>query len=220
MQRRWLLALLALVALVLTGLAASAFRAADRADGKKAAQRADWEAFLQEYDADKDGQLTKEEVPGWLHHNFARLDANKDGKLSKDELEKGAAYLQQRRRPSDVIAVLVEMSDCDECCAEELQLVYETLRKIDRNNDGKIDADELKGGRASIIKERVDGLFKDLDKDRDGKISKSEARGQIRAHFAELDRNKDGSVDRDELVAAASAKPDKATDKPASRPEK
>jgi len=227
MWRRWFLGPLAVVALVLTGLAAAALRPDERddksrggrPDGKKAAQVADWEAFLQEYDQNKDGYLTKDELPGWLHHNFGRLDTNKDGKISKDELEKGVAYLHQRRRPSGIIAVLVEMSDCDECCAEELQVVYDTLRKIDRNGDGKIDADELKSGRALVVKERVDGLVKELDRDGDGKISKSEARGQVRAHFADLDTNKDGFVDRDELMAGASAKPEVA-DKPTPRREK
>jgi len=227
MQRRWLLALTAAVGLALCGLAAAAFRHNGRDDGSgpprqggaKPARVADWEAFLHEYDENKDGYLTKEEVPAWLHHHFARLDRNKDGKLSKDELENGAAYLQQRRRPSDVIAVLIEMSDCDECCAEEVQLAYDTLRKMDRNADGKIDADELKHGRAAVLKDRVDGLLKRLDRDRDGKISRSEARGQVRTYFAELDTNKDGFVDRAELEAGASAKHD-GLGKPTPREEK
>jgi len=174
----------------------------------------DFDAFLKEYDRDKDGSLSKEEMPEWLHYNFARLDANKDGKVSKEELEKGVALLQQRRRPSDVVFVLVEMSDCDECSAEELQRAYEFLHKLDKNNDGKLDAKEIEAGRTQIVKDRVDAILKRLDADKDGKISKDEARGAVKEHFDELDANKDGYVDRDELTAGASAKPSDGKDKP------
>jgi len=184
-------------------------RSDDKKDDKKAkrAPLVDVDAFMKEYDRDKDGFLSKDEMPEWLHYNFNRLDTNKDGKISKEELQKGMAYLQQRRRPSDVVIVLVEMSDCDECCAEEAQRAYDFLRKLDKNKDGKLDADEIKAGRELIFKERVDSLMKRLDADKDGKISKKEARGLIKEHFDQLDKNKDGFIDRDELTAAVSAKP-------------
>src|SRR4051794_39864495 len=120
----------------------------------------DIDAFMKEYDRNKDGYLTKDEMPEWLHYTSARLDTDKDGKVSKDELTKGMAYLQQRRRPSDVVIVLVEMSDCDEGCGEEIQRAYEFLYKLDKNKDGKLDADELKAGREMILKQRVDGIIK------------------------------------------------------------
>jgi len=181
---------------------------ADQKKDNKAERRplVDVDAFMREYDRNKDGYLSKDELPEWLHHNFARLDTDKDGKISKEELTRGVTYLQQRRRPSDVVIVLVEMSDCDECCTEELQRAYEFLSKLDKNKDGKIDADELKAGREMLVKERVERILKRLDTDRDGKISAKEARGLIKEHFEQLDTNKDGFVDRDELMKAASAR--------------
>jgi len=194
----------------------------DEKKGEKAKGRplVDVDAFLKEYDKDKDGYLSKDEMPEWLHYNFARLDADKDGKISKEELRKGMAYLQQRRRPSDVVFVLVEMSDCDEGCGEEAQRAYEFLRKLDKNKDGKLDADELKAGREQILKQRVDGIFSRLDADKDGKISKQEARGLVKEHFDELDRNKDGFVDRDELTAGAAAKVKQEKDKGKEKPDR
>jgi len=207
---RWAL----ILPLVLVGGLVAIGKAAPKEDRKEEAKKdegkgrrlIDVDAFLAEYDRNKDGSLSKEEVPEWLRYNFARIDTNKDGKLSKSELEKGVAYLHQRRRPSDVVAVLVEMSDCDECCVEELQHVYETLRKLDTNKDGKIDTEELKAGRKQIVEERVKNVMGRLDANKDGKISKEEARGQVKEHFAELDKNQDGFVDREELLAAAMAK--------------
>jgi Ca2+-binding EF-hand superfamily protein len=204
-MHRWTLLLLA----ALVGLlpAADEGKPATKDDKKaKARPLVDIDAFLAEYDRDKDGFLSKEELPEWLHHAFARLDTNKDGKISKDELREGMALLQPRRRPSDLMMVLVEMSDCDEGCGEEVQRAYEFLRKLDKNNDGKLDADELKAGREMVINERVGAILRRLDADKDGKISKKEARGMVKDHFDELDKNKDGFVDKEELLAAARAK--------------
>src|SRR4051812_31279649 len=190
MQRLLLLAVLALMVLA-AGLAAAA-----EPSGKSAPQKPksgaetekvpvhfDAAEFLKDHDRDKDGYLSRDELPKRFRHNFDRIDANKDGKLSVQELQKGEAYLQPRRRPSDVVLILVEMSDADEDCAEEVQRVYELVRQLDRNKDGKIDTDELRAGREAVIKERVDTIFEELDRNKDGKISRDEARGQIRRYF-------------------------------------
>jgi len=87
-------------------------------------------------------------------------------------------------------------------------VVYEFLRKLDRNNNGKIDADELRSGREQLVNQRVDSILKALDTNKDGKISREEARGQIKRHFDDLDTNKDGFISRDELVKAAHEKPE------------
>jgi len=160
-----------------------------------------------EYDRNHDGFLQREELPEELRANFDKVDVNKDGKISPEELHRGMVYFQRQRRPSDLVFVLVEMSDCDECCAGELQTAYDALRKLDRNHDGKIDAEELRQGREAMIAARVDRILKALDANKDGKISKDEARGMIREHFQQLDRNGDGYVDRQELMRGAAERP-------------
>jgi len=226
MQRLFLFLVLALLSV---GLVASEDRKEKRDSDKPPADKSgtdnttkagkpvpffDVDEFIKEYDANKDGSLSKEELPERFRHNFDKLDTNKDGKLSREELQKGFAHLQPQRRPSDFVFILVEMSDCDECCAEELQTVYDFLKKLDKNNNGKIDADELKAGREQMINNRVDGIFKALDTNKDGKISKEEARGQIKRHFDDLDSNKDGFISRDELLKAAHEKPSELPRKP------
>jgi Ca2+-binding EF-hand superfamily protein len=167
----------------------------------------DVDRFFAEYDKNKDAFLTKDELPERLRHAFDKIDANKDGKISREELRQGIAYLQPRRRPSDVVFVVIEMSDCDEGCAAEVQRMYDVLRSLDKNKDGKIDADELKAMRQQLVAERVDHLIRELDADKDGKISREEAKGEIKRNFDEIDANKDGYIDRDELLRAATAKP-------------
>jgi Ca2+-binding EF-hand superfamily protein len=165
------------------------------------------DAFLNDYDANKDGFLSREELPPELRWGFERMDTNKDGKLSREELVRGAGYLHPQRRPSDMVYALIEMSEDDKEALTEAQRAYDILRNLDKNKDGKIDPDELKAMRESLVKERVDYIFKSLDANKDGRISQTEARGPIRDHFAVIDRNRDGFIDREELLKAALENP-------------
>jgi Ca2+-binding EF-hand superfamily protein len=159
--------------------------------------------FIDEYDRNKDGFIQREELPPRLRHAFDQIDTNKDGKLSREELEAGAAFLQPKRRPSDIVNVLIGTSESDDDSAPELQAMYDVLRKVDKNGDGKIDADELKEYREKMIEERVDNLIKELDTNKDGKISRDEAWGRVKRDFDKIDLNKDGFLDREELLKAA-----------------
>jgi Ca2+-binding EF-hand superfamily protein len=99
------------------------------------------------------------------------------------------------------------MSDCDQGCQGELQQIYDVLRTLDKNKNGKIDPDELNAMRHQLIEQRADYLIKELDTNKDGKISRSEAKGQLKKDFDRIDVNKDGFIERDELIQAISAKP-------------
>ena len=48
----------------------------------------------------------------------------------------------------------------------------------------------------------IDQLFKDLDADEDGKLSKKEVKGPLRNHFDKVDLNEDGYLTREELEKA------------------
>ena len=54
-----------------------------------------------------------------------------------------------------------------------------------------------------MTEERIDGLIERLDTNKDGKISKEEAKGWLKEHFEKLDLNKDNFLDREELIKAA-----------------
>src|SRR5690349_12205729 len=69
--------------------------------------RFDLVRFLKDHDANKDGYLTRNELPPELRPAFDRIDANKDGKISREELARGIAHLQPARRHSDLIRVLI-----------------------------------------------------------------------------------------------------------------
>jgi Ca2+-binding EF-hand superfamily protein len=110
-----------------------------------------------------------------------------------------------RRRPSDVVFLLIETSAADDESIAELQRLYDVLRKLDKNNDGKISAEGLKAARDQIVDDRVEHIFKELDADNDGKISKDEAKGRIKEHFDRLDVDKKGFITKDDLRKAIAA---------------
>lgn len=72
---------------------------------------------------------------------------------------------------------------------------------IDTNKDGFITTDEMKVARAKAVAV----MFKRLDTDNDGRVSKAEADAKaprLAKHFTTVDANKDGFVSKDELAAA------------------
>ena len=192
------------VLVVVAAAAPAADQKPVKQDNTQAQRPFDVDRFLERYDKNKDGFIERDELPPRLRHAFDQIDTNKDGKLSREELEKGYVYLQRERRPADFITVLVEMSDADPASAQELQYIYDILRKMDKNNNGKLDPEELKAVREKIVADRVDEIFEELDVNKDGKISKDEARGRLKENFDKIDTNKDGFIDRQELLKAAS----------------
>jgi Ca2+-binding EF-hand superfamily protein len=126
------------------------------------------------------------------------------------------AQAQPPQRLSDAVKTLIEMTDCEEGCVLEIQRIYDMLRKLDTNKNGKIDPTALKAERERIVADRVKTIFDRLDANRDGKISKDEAKGLIKQHFDRIDGNRDGVITYEELLQAAQEK-NAAKD---SRPEK
>ena len=54
-------------------------------------------ARLMSFDANKDGKLTKEEVPERMQGIFERADANKDGRITAGELQEYLAEMVGRQ---------------------------------------------------------------------------------------------------------------------------
>lgn len=124
-------------------------------------------------------------------------------------------HLTELRRParahpgyrlSDAVKTLIEMTDTENGCVEEVQRIYDMLRKLDINKNGKIDLKELEAERDRIVVERVKGAFERLDTNKDSNISKEEAKGLLRDHFDRIDRNNDGLIAYQELLHAAREK--------------
>jgi Ca2+-binding EF-hand superfamily protein len=100
-------------------------------------------------DADGDGLVTLEEMQASAAARFVMADTNGDGGLSADEL---IAQMQARR------------------AAIEADIAAQMLERLDANNDGLLQADELqqRGG------DRLERMFARLDANDDGSISQEE----------------------------------------------
>jgi Ca2+-binding EF-hand superfamily protein len=127
------------------------------------------DAFIKQFDKNKDGMITKDELPPYLHRAFERFDSNGDGKLDRPEVV-------------DLVEGL-------------------------RNFFGLQPKAQPKGQPKGPASEQVEALVNKLlalqDTNKDGKISRAEARGQLANNFDQFDTNKDGFLDRMELRAVA-----------------
>ncbi|MCI0359580.1 MAG: EF-hand domain-containing protein [Planctomycetaceae bacterium] len=134
---------------------------------------------------------------------FARLDANKDGVVTADEVQGDAKGLFER-----------------------------ALRRGDKDGDKKLTKDEFAAaqkesdaprrplaqgggpGRPGGGQFNPRELFARLDENKDGKLSESEAKGQIKENFLRLDVNADGFVTEEEIERAGGRRPDAAPGAP------
>jgi Ca2+-binding EF-hand superfamily protein len=69
-------------------------------EGRPDGQRPDSKQMLQRMDSNKDGKLSKDEVPERMQENFDRIDANSDGFVDAAELER-AMSMNRNRQPGD-----------------------------------------------------------------------------------------------------------------------
>jgi Ca2+-binding EF-hand superfamily protein len=97
--------------------------------------------------------------------------------------------------------------------AKALPRIAAHFDEIDANHDGQISADELRAFRekqgGDATKHRG-AMFKKLDTDGDGRISRAEAQAgapRLAEHFDEIDTNKDGFISMDEMKAAQAKRP-------------
>lgn len=129
-------------------------------------------AMLMAFDKNKDGKLTKAEVPERLQGVFARADDNKDGMLTADEIKKAAAAQPQpaaagrgergregegrggepggRGGPPrrDALFTALDQDGDGGLSAEEIAAAPVSLKKLDTNGDGALALEEVfAGGR-------------------------------------------------------------------------
>ena len=105
-------------------------RGKDARSGKNSAH------FLQKYDANNDGTVTKEEFKH--ERRFAEIDADSDGVLSKTEIEEA---MDKRLRESDIgFFERFDLNGDGKVTREEFTGAAADFEAKDSNNDGVIDA--------------------------------------------------------------------------------
>lgn len=87
--------------------------------------------------------------------------------------------------------------------AEIDALRAEHFQAADTNGDGSIDQTEMQAWGTKMRSEHMKKFFATLDKDGDGKLSKSEVPARLAGRFDSVDTNKDGFITVEEQAAAA-----------------
>jgi Ca2+-binding EF-hand superfamily protein len=114
---------------------------------------------LMAFDADKDGRLTRAEVPERFQGLFERADANKDGVLTAVEIRQSAAQQDQSSPAArgggregrgrgdfvmpDALVTALDTDRDNSLSASEMSAAAKALLTLDRNGDGQLTADEM-----------------------------------------------------------------------------
>lgn len=168
--------------------------------------------LLQRQDKNGDGKLSKSEAPERMAVAFDRFDVNGDGVLDSAELKRmseriagnpgtgteGMPYFRQMDRNGDGSISRDEVPPP----------LQQRFKQIDADSDGKLSPRELaqavqgrRGGSQAARSPKQ--LFYDQDSDADGRLTRSEAKGQFARDFDKLDANNDGELDFREIAAGA-----------------
>ena len=193
--------------------------------------RAGGDPIVAALDVNGDGQIDKAELRE-ASTALRKLDTNKDEQISADELRaptgqrrgsEGASSLGERplgqaagpkgpqsgdgpRQPW--ILVHADEIDLDkDKIISRAEIVSEATKAFagyDTNNDGKLSQSELsgRGGSRSAMGGFLKGHSKEIDRDGDGILTRTEAIGNAERMFAKMDTNGDGKITQEEMESS------------------
>ncbi|MBY5784572.1 calcium-binding protein [Rhizobium leguminosarum] len=149
--------------------------------------------MLKQFDANKDGKVSKDEATAGIDKIFAAIDTNKDGSLTPGEIR---AYRQTQMQAMRDERKQEAGENKDANAAAATADNNDHGRSPREGHDGRDGHRWMRHGgnimRASIMMHRV-------DTDENGQISKQEATAAFDKLFARMDRNKDGVISIDDM---------------------
>ena len=102
--------------------------------------------IFDEFDTNKDGKLTRQEIEAYRKKNFSKHDANGDGKLALEEFQ--GLWTEHTRQPMIRAFQFLDSDASGGVSGNETALPMNRMMTwMDRNNDGQITKDEMRGSR-------------------------------------------------------------------------
>lgn len=190
-----------LAAALMTTVALPAFAASDH-DGKRGMRDGrhgpSIERLMENFDINKDGSITPDEVLQHRADIFASADTDSDGELTKDELKKfGDLRKEMRKQAREEID---NNGGGGENRGKERHAMGDE-RGSRGDHDGKRQHEGKRGDHHGK-KGRHGGHgpdFSRLDKDGNGSVSVEEFTSNSDRMFKHLDRNEDGAINKDDF---------------------
>ncbi|MCL6705696.1 EF-hand domain-containing protein [Pseudomonas sp. R2.Fl] len=205
------LVLAALAASLTLGTSATAFAARENGGPMRPhARAAMFVRMLQEFDTDKNGQISRDEATAAAETVFAAIDADKDGSLTPGELRKHReARIAEWRKEREA----ARADDQDNGAPQENAQREENDQGPDRWQRGEDgprygwgwgphgDGPRHAWGRDGDGQRPMGGgrLIRQADIDENGQISKPEALAVVDKMFTRADRDKNGAISADDF---------------------
>ena len=139
------------------------------------------ESSIRQYDEDKDGFLSLDEVRKMRRPLPSSADSNKDGRFSSQEIAHFFANPKSKIGKQRPLVVVNQTPALDSHELAERFLIA-SLKKNDKNGNGKLDANEIVAAKWSTIR------WQDSDSNDDGEISREELRARYRQMFSQLEK--------------------------------
>jgi Ca2+-binding EF-hand superfamily protein len=163
--------------------------------------------FINKFDTDKNGEVSREEFDAAMEQRFATMDSNKDGVVSQEEFKQQAKAKRQAHKKkyqskmkTDSEGRISKQAYLD----AKMKWAEQKFARLDKDGDGFLSQEERMAAKMTKRSKRAHHYFSKIDANSDGMISADENRASADRMFTKMDKNGDQVITQDEIQAMMS----------------